>query len=80
MYGRGVVRTLLKGHFGRRGLRRRDPPTTSRFEENPKNVENLKGGAHTSGMMYRGPQGTPGRAEGRAGALPPNYSDFLPFL
>ncbi len=56
-----------KGHFGR-GLRRRDPYTTSRFEENPKNVENLKGGANTSGMMYRGPQGTPGRAEGRGAA------------
>ena len=50
------------------------------FGENPKKVENLKGGANTSRMMYRGPQGTSGRAEGRGGALPPNYSGFLPFL
>ena len=50
------------------------------FGENPKKVECLKGGANTSRMMYRGPQGTSGRAEGRGGALPPNYSGFLPFL
>ena len=50
-----------KGHFGR-CIRRRDPYTTS--EENPKNVENPKGGANTSRMMYRGPQGTSGRPRG----------------
>ena len=50
------------------------------FGENPQKVENLKGGANTSRMVYRGPQGTSGRAEGRGGGLPPNYSGFLPFL
>jgi hypothetical protein len=59
-----------KGHFGR-GLRRRDPYTTSGFEENLKNVENLKGGANTSGMMYRGPQGTPGRSGGERPRIKP---------
>jgi len=59
-----------KGHFGR-CIRRRDPYTTSRFEENPKNVENPKGGANTSRMMYRGPQGTPGRPGGERPRIKP---------
>ena len=49
------------------------------FGETRKKVENLKGGANTSRMVYRGPQGTSGRAEGRGGRCPPITVVFCPF-
>ncbi len=82
MYGRGVVKTILKGTLAAVSgvVTHTRPPDLKKIQKTWKitTVAPLP-----LDIMYRGPQGTPGRPgviPGVIGAAPPQYSGFLPFL